>query len=187
MAGLSVTMLGAAAAGKTCLVHRLVHEDFLDEEYDPTLEDECTVEISVDGKTYHVRILDTAGEEISEAPKVLDWIRRSNGYMLVYGIENRTSFDALDGLFASLKDAGPGDPAVVVVGNKTDKDADRAVDKQMGADLAAKHHAAFVEVSAESGEGVPGCFEKLVELMASRPEPESKKPLGPPPKGSPKV
>ena len=53
---------GGGGVGKSCLTFQLVWGKFL-EKYDPTIEDSYTKEgFNVDGETYTIEILDTAGQ-----------------------------------------------------------------------------------------------------------------------------
>ena len=94
-------VLGGGGVGKSALTIRLVTDNFLDE-YDPTIEDSyrknATIEENVSGVTNKVSvimdILDTAGQE--EFSSMQDqWMREGKGFLLVYNITSRQSFDEI--------------------------------------------------------------------------------------------
>jgi GTPase KRas protein len=85
-----MVVLGSGAVGKSALTIRLVTQNFL-EEYDPTIEDNYTKTIVIDGKTANLDILDTAGQD--EYSQMQDqWMREGKGILVVYAIDNMTSF-----------------------------------------------------------------------------------------------
>merc|ERR1712113_830636 len=86
-----IVVLGGGGVGKSALTIRLVTDNFLDE-YDPTIEDSYRKQVSIDGKPALLDILDTAGQE--EFSSMQDqWMREGKGFLLVYSIVSRQSFD----------------------------------------------------------------------------------------------
>lgn len=72
-----MVVLGSGAVGKSALTIRLVTQNFL-EEYDPTIEDNYNKQVVVDGRTAHLDILDTAGQD--EYSQMQDqWMREGKG------------------------------------------------------------------------------------------------------------
>lgn len=57
---IKLAVLGAAGVGKSAMIVRFITGRFL-HHYDPTLEDEYSVETEVEGQRCTVSILDTAG------------------------------------------------------------------------------------------------------------------------------
>ena len=79
--------------GKSVLVIRLVTDNFLDE-YDPTIEDSYRKQVTIDGEGAILDILDTAGQE--EYSSMQDqWMREGKGFLLVYSVSDRASFDEI--------------------------------------------------------------------------------------------
>jgi GTPase KRas protein len=56
-------VLGGGGVGKSALTIRLVTDNFLDGEYDPTIEDSYRKQVMIDEETALLDILDTAGQE----------------------------------------------------------------------------------------------------------------------------
>lgn len=61
MTELSVVVIGGAGVGKTSLTVALTTGKF-SSEYNPTIEDQYTKELKVDGEKFILNILDTAGQ-----------------------------------------------------------------------------------------------------------------------------
>lgn len=135
------------------------------ETYDPTIEDSYRKQVSIDGETCMLEVLDTAGQEEYTALRD-QWIRDGEGFILAYSITSRSSFQRVEPLYKQIQrtkllagaaaGGGPRTDAsgalrlvpVVLVGNKCDRVAEREVSPQEGAALARQLGCAFVEASA---------------------------------------
>src|SRR6266511_3685734 len=118
------------------------------ETYDPTIEDSYRKQAVVDGQPC---MLDTAGKEDYNLLRD-QWIRGSQGFILVYSITSKESFIGVQQFhdqirqvklpadarsLSSTGDSGVPAIPVMLVGNKTDK-KEREVSKKDGAALAEK-------------------------------------------------
>ncbi len=115
---------------------RLVRSKWVDE-YDPTIEDSYSTTRVVDGVSYRIDIIDTAGQE--EYRDMLGNLfqvdSKIDGYLLVYDITAPQSLEALDYFndmidknveaAGELTDRPP--PVKMVVGNKCDLTNERGV------------------------------------------------------------
>ena len=61
------------------------------ETYDPTIEDSYRKQVSIDGQSCMLEVLDTAGQEDYTALRD-QWVREGEGFVLVYSIASRSSF-----------------------------------------------------------------------------------------------
>ena len=137
------------------------------EEYDPTIDDELSQAVSKSiNETCILDILDTAGQEEFSALRD-QWMRTGQGFLMLYDITSRSSFDALPALhnqILQVKDE-PKVP-IVLVGNKCDLDGPaRAVAVSEGAELAKGYGCPFLEASAKSKINVEESFFELVRLI----------------------
>jgi len=155
-------------------------------EYDPTIEDSYRKQIRVDDETAVLDVLDTAGQEEYSAMRE-QWLRYGEGFLVVYSITSRKSFDELTPLQEQLKRVRDVDSLnevpTTVFGNKLDLQHDRQVQKDEGAALAQRIGASFFEGSAKDGTNVEEAFFQLVRLIRdfrarSRPGPRDSKPAG---------
>mmetsp|Transcript_6218 Transcript_6218/g.9524 ORF Transcript_6218/g.9524 Transcript_6218/m.9524 type:complete len:197 (-) Transcript_6218:203-793(-) len=164
-----LAVLGSGAVGKSALTIRLVTDDFLDE-YDPTIEDSYRKQVVVDGLTSLLDILDTAGQD--EFSSMQDqWMRDGKGFLLVYSITDRTSFDNVRILHDKILRTKDTDKVpVCLVGNKCDLDSERTVTKEEGAKLASEWGCKFHETSAKEKINHEICFLDVVrEIRAMTP------------------
>lgn len=134
-----------------------------------------------------LEVLDTAGQE--EYISLRDqWIRDGEGFVLVYSITHRSSFNSIQKYYNQIqrvKDSGnagsPTGPSylnpslampaptgpvpVMLVGNKSDKVTERAVSSQEGQALARELGCEFVEASAKNCINVERAFYDVVRAL----------------------
>jgi GTPase KRas protein len=160
-----LVVLGGGGVGKSALTIRLVTDNFLDE-YDPTIEDSYRKQVIIDDIPAVMDILDTAGQE--EFLSMQDsWIRDGKGFLLVYNITSRSTFDEVPPVYDKIlksKDSGEKTP-IVLVGNKCDLSEKREVETNEGVDLAKKWGCPFFETSAKLKINNESCFFELVRQI----------------------
>jgi len=156
-----LVVLGGGGVGKSALTIRLVTDNFLDE-YDPTIEDSYRKQVMIDDETALLDILDTAGQE--EFSSMQDqWMRDGKGFLLVYNITSRPTFDEVSVLHDKILRTKDADKVpMVLVGNKCDLKDERQVELTEGAELAKKWDCPFFETSAKIKLNNEACFFELV-------------------------
>ncbi|KAF5382955.1 hypothetical protein D9757_006288 [Collybiopsis confluens] len=132
--------------------------------YDPTIEDAYRKQLIVDNRMCFVEVIDTAGQE--EYATLRDqWVREGQGFILVYSIASRSTFDRLEIFRQSMRRVKRGDPIFMLVGNKCDKTYEREVSKEEGAALARQFGCEFIETSAKTAQNVERLFTNLVRAL----------------------
>ncbi|KAF9270481.1 ras protein [Marasmius fiardii PR-910] len=164
-----VAVLGDGGVGKTALAVQT---------YDPTIEDAYRKQLIVDNRMCFVEVIDTAGQE--EYATLRDqWVREGQGFILVYSIASRSTFDRLEIFRQSMRRVKRGDPIFMLVGNKCDKTYEREVSKEEGAALARQFGCEFIETSAKTAQNVERLFTNLVRALRQTKNIESGPPSGP--------
>ncbi|XP_062595396.1 ras-related and estrogen-regulated growth inhibitor-like [Saccostrea cucullata] len=145
---IKLAVLGRAGVGKSALVVRFLTRRFI-WEYDPTLE--CTYKhvATVDDELVNMEILDTAGQV--EALQREGHIRWADGFILVYAINDRQSFEEVMKMKDFLDDIKKTNVQCVLVGNKVDLMRERDVSTAEGMKLATEMACAFFETSVCDG------------------------------------
>lgn len=146
-----IVVLGGGGVGKSALTIRLVSDDFL-EEYDPTIEDSYRKQCELDNKTVMLDVLDTAGQDDFAALRDA-WMREAEGFLLVYSITKRATFDEVVALHARImrvKEDEESEVHLVLVGNKCDLEEQRTVAMSEGQSLAEEWGCPFYETSAKN-------------------------------------
>ncbi|KAI9832972.1 MAG: Ras GTPase ras2 [Phylliscum demangeonii] len=200
-----LVVLGDGGVGKTALTIQLCLNHFI-ETYDPTIEDSYRKQVSIDGQSCMLEVLDTAGQEDYTALRD-QWVRDGEGFVLVYSITSRSSFSRIQRFHqhvlrvkgpAAMSPTGPSFSAgyhaphtsggmgprspssvpIMLVGNKSDRVTEREVSMQEGQALARSLGCDFVEASAKHCVNVEKAFYDVVRLLRrQRQQPPMARPL----------
>lgn len=164
-----VAVLGDGGVGKTALAVQFTLNCFV-ETYDPTIEDAYRKQMVVDNHMCFVEVIDTAGQEEYVALRD-QWIREGQGFLLVYSVASRVTFERLDIVRQSILRVKRPKPVFIVVGNKCDRSQDREVTREEGMAMARHFGCDFLETSAKTAVNVDRLFASLVrKLRESRQE-----------------
>lgn len=165
--------MGSEGVGKSALAVQLTARKFITD-YDPTLEDIYSKKANVhtpgmDSFSILLSILDTAGQPEHSAFRET-YIRKGEGFIIVYDITSRPSFIEAVGLHGKLREA-KGNVPCVLIGNKVDltleKSSTRMVSYEEGAAVAQfmGDNVVFCELSAKSNSLVENVFTELLCAM----------------------
>jgi len=154
-------MLGEEGVGKSCLSIQMCHNYFT-KEYDPTIENSYRTQVTVDGEAIMLQLLDTAGQE--EYIAMIDQhIGAGDGFMLVYSITSRQSFEGLARFVERIVRVKEVDNfPIVIIGNKCDLEKDRNVSTQEGKEYGKSIGRPAFETSAKSRFNVEESYHQLV-------------------------
>ncbi|KAJ6130255.1 hypothetical protein N7512_003035 [Penicillium capsulatum] len=156
-----IVVLGAGGVGKSCLTAQFVQNVWI-ESYDPTIEDSYRKQIEVDGRQCILEILDTAGTEQFTAMREL-YMKQGQGFLLVFSITSNSSLNELSELreqIIRIKDDE--NVPLVIVGNKSDLEEDRAVPRARAFGLSQSwDNAPYYETSARRRANVNEVFVDL--------------------------
>jgi small GTP-binding protein len=133
-------------------------------DYDPTIENSYKRTLMVDTENFQLDILDTAGQDAFRSMQISS-MRQSMGFIIVYAIDDRVSFEEVEGFHRYLtRIKGTSEIPVVICGNKCDlAENKRVVSKAEGEELASKLSAIFFETSALANINVENAFAALVK------------------------
>jgi len=157
-----LVVAGGGGSGKSALTQMFIYGNFI-EEYDPTTADNYSKLIEMDGQKYQLEIMDTAGQE--EILKTTH-TKLGEGYLMVYSIIERTTFDASIRFHEHvLTAAGKDEYPTVLVGSKYDLAEQRVVSEEEGRQLARKWNCPFMEVSSKTKVNVEESFFELIRVV----------------------
>mmetsp|Transcript_62368 Transcript_62368/g.76384 ORF Transcript_62368/g.76384 Transcript_62368/m.76384 type:complete len:199 (+) Transcript_62368:93-689(+) len=163
-----ITILGSGGVGKSALTIRLITGGF-DTNYDPTIEDSYRKQVKVDGEAALMDILDTAGQDEYKALQD-EWIREGDGYLIVYAIDSKESFEEAtmirEKIIRILETDNDKIP-IVLVANKCDlPENNRVITNDEGSKLAVSWgNIPFYESSAKNNINVDTCFMDCVRQI----------------------
>eukprot|EP01089_Gocevia_fonbrunei_P014753 TRINITY_DN4119_c0_g1_i1.p1 TRINITY_DN4119_c0_g1~~TRINITY_DN4119_c0_g1_i1.p1 ORF type:complete len:184 (-),score=38.06 TRINITY_DN4119_c0_g1_i1:71-622(-) len=159
MATYKLVVVGGVGVGKTALTIQLVSNHFV-EDYDPTVEDSYRKRVTIDDIVGLLEILDTAGDYTTTRA---DFLRPVQGFLCVYDITSRKSFDGLREQILTLKSEKA--VHITLVGNKSDLENERAVARVEGSDMARVFECDFFETSAKLRVNIEESFYNLVRQI----------------------
>mmetsp|Transcript_26194 Transcript_26194/g.32290 ORF Transcript_26194/g.32290 Transcript_26194/m.32290 type:complete len:190 (-) Transcript_26194:95-664(-) len=161
-----VAVLGFRAVGKTSLTTSFVSGIF-DDTYDPTIENTHHKTIRFRKVHFATDIVDTAGmDEYSRLSRNASV--GVDGYVLVYSITSRNSFERInqinESLLSALGDAI--DIPRVLVGSMLDLSDSRQVSNREAKALADSWGVPYLECSSKTGENVNEVFHALLREVS---------------------
>ena len=164
---LKLAVLGQTLVGKSALTYRFISDKF-PTEHDTTIEDQYKINTTIDEHNCRLEILDTAGQD--DYQSMLDtWINFAEGFVLVYSIDDRESFESLkDKYDRVVKNKSDDVYSVIIVGNKCDLEDKRKVTKEEGESYAKSKGVDFMEVSALKTINVKETFVKLAHNLLEK-------------------
>lgn len=146
------------------------------EDYVTTIANEKKCTHTVCGNTFELLLHDTRG--LAEMQTFEDRYFQMDGWILVYSVDQRRSFDMLNEIFDTLKVEMNEKKhlPIVVVGNKTDLGGERVVTTKEGQEFAKGITATHLECSAKENINIAQIFDVLIkDIQKSRGEPLSDK------------
>ncbi|KAJ8290211.1 hypothetical protein GJAV_G00009980 [Gymnothorax javanicus] len=160
-----VIMLGDSTVGKSSLLKRYTEDLFLDSINQTVGVDFYVQFLEVEpGVRIKMQFWDTAGQERFRSV-TRSYYRNSVGGLLVFDLTNRASFEHIWEWHEEVQHhVQPHAVLFVLVGHKSDLEADRAVRREEAEKLASKLGAPYVEASSKTGQNVADA----VELLARR-------------------
>lgn len=161
-------LIGDSTVGKTCILTRFV-DGWFKAESDPTIGVEFGSKVlkCKSGLTVRLQVWDTAGQE-SFRSITRSYYRGAIGALLVYDITNSSSFENLPTWLKDSLDATNQNIGLVLVGNKSDLESERQVNKEVAKNFAKENNLLFLETSAKSGTNIEKIFQILSEKILAK-------------------
>jgi len=148
---LRLILIGDCAVGKTAFATKLRFGNF-QKNYDATIGVDYSARTLCIDTTAMIKcqLWDTAGQE-NFAPLIKSYYRDVGGAILVFDVNNRTSFRRLDFWVNELRKYGPQDWEIpkILVGNKIDLDK-RAVSQEEANEYAKSRGFKYIETSVKN-------------------------------------
>uniref|UniRef100_A0A9J2P676 Peptidyl-prolyl cis-trans isomerase H n=1 Tax=Ascaris lumbricoides TaxID=6252 RepID=A0A9J2P676_ASCLU len=162
-----VVLLGEGAVGKSSLMLRYVENKFNPRHISTIQASFLCKKIVVDGNAVILNIWDTAGQEKFHALGPI-YYRDSHGALLIYDITDLHSFEKVKSWVKELRRILGESVVLLIVGNKTDLERNRNVERQTALEYAKSVGADHCETSAKNNVGINEAFELLTKAMIER-------------------
>ncbi|KAN0033760.1 hypothetical protein ACTFIV_000225 [Dictyostelium citrinum] len=161
-------IMGESGVGKTSITIQFISNYFINC-YDPTIEDLYRKQCAIDDQVYMLDILDTAGQDELSAIRN-HWIKSCEGFILVYSITSKSSFDQIQSYIDQIKFLKTEKVPIILIGNKSDLEEDRQVTYPEGENFANRFGMSYIEVSAKSRVNIDEVFNEVVRSVKRRNE-----------------
>ena len=161
-----ICILGHGCVGKTA-----IFQQFFDRTFSPDYRSSITQSrakiLRFRGSEYNLTVMDTAGQSGCDLFQP-QYTIGTHAFMLVYSVDDRSSFDVVRILYERVLDCGAHDAAMVLVANKCDLKDQRQVPQEEAAATAKKWGAQFVEISAKNAKHVDDLFNLVMKEIVAR-------------------
>ena len=117
-----------------------------------------------DGKKVSIKFFDTSGQERYHS-LASSFIKKADGIILMYDITNRESFDKISKWWEDILNNKDKDFPVILVGNKSDLENERKVQREEGENIAKEFNFIFYEVSNKDGTNVKESSRELISMV----------------------
>ncbi|XP_015522594.1 ras-related protein Rab-37-like isoform X1 [Neodiprion virginianus] len=162
-------LLGDSGVGKTSLLVQFDTGKFQTGNFAATVGIGFTNKVvTVDGMRVKLQIWDTAGQERFRSVTHA-YYRDAHALLLLYDVTNKTSFDNIRAWLGEIREYAHDDVVIMLLGNKSDCGAERAVRREDGERLSREYRVPFMETSAKTGLNVELAFTAVArELKAKK-------------------
>ena len=167
---LKIAVLGEAAVGKTSLVKRYTKNTFSEQSSATIGADRSEKSCMVDNESFHVQILDTAGQQQFQS-LIQGYLKTVDAVIFVYDISDKESFAFLPVWNMLLSKCVKRDLVKILVGNKKDlAKIDREVSFKSARTYAEFEGMVALEVSAKEGDSVDLVFQCVLRELKLKQE-----------------
>ena len=167
-----VMIQGNEGVGKSAMTIQYIQGHFITN-YAPNIGDSYlkSEPFIIDGKPFYLSLWDSGGDEESSV-MMYDVAEISKGFMFVYDITSRESFEALggwcDAYLETKKVKTRNELCAIICGNKCDLADQRQVETSEGQAFAGKYGFDFLETSAKTCHNLEKAFMTIAIRCASK-------------------
>lgn len=157
-----ILIIGDTHVGKSNLLIRFAENQFHDS-FQPTIGVDFKIKsVIYEGVPIKLQLWDTAGQErfrnITNS-----YYKGAHGILIVYDITSHNSFQNVDLWLEEAEKHGAGSLAKILIGNKSDLEENRQVEKEEANRKAQDNNLAFMETSAKDGINVENAFLSMIK------------------------
>lgn len=157
---LKLVAVGDGAVGKTSLLMVLNDKPF-PERYVPTIFENYTQEVNIEGVPYKLHIWDTAGQDEYDRLRPLSY-SGANAIFLCFSLDSKSSFSNLSEKWISEVKHYCRDAKIILIGTKLDLrqqgNPNHVTDQEAQQFVQEQKCSSFVACSPKSGEGIDKVF-----------------------------
>ncbi|XP_078272666.1 EF-hand calcium-binding domain-containing protein 4B-like [Rhinoraja longicauda] len=169
-----VILIGNSSVGKSSLLRRFCGDGFYPGICATVGIDYCVKTMNVDGSVLALQLWDTAGQERFHSV-TKQFLRKTDGVVLVYDITAAASFHAVRHWLQSVQEGAGPDVVILLLANKTDLESERRIATEEGQRVATESNLIFYECSAFSGDNITEAMMHLARLLKELEDKEKEK------------
>lgn len=162
-----ILIIGNSSVGKTSFLFRYADDSFTSAFVSTVGIDFKVKTVIRREKRMKLQIWDTAGQERYRTITTA-YYRGAMGFILMYDVTNEESFNSVQDWVTQIKTYSWDNAQVILVGNKSDMEAERVVTYDRGKQLADQLGLEFFETSAKENINVKSVFERLVDIICDK-------------------
>ena len=158
-------VIGDVSVGKSCLTMKAT-KDYFENYYSPTVGFEFyNFNCKINEQNIKLSIWDTCGQEEYRS-LIQNFYRNSSLAILVYAIDNKTSFENLEKWLTEIKARANPDIKIFLIGNKIDLEEKRQISYKTGEKFSNENNINFfLETSAKTGINVQDVFLNAAKIL----------------------
>ena len=166
---IKILVVGDSTVGKTNFIRMFIENKFFQTYMTTSGIDLKTSNIEIKNKKIRVQLWDTAGQEKYRAITT-NLFLKVQGVLLVYDLTNEESFNNLKSWVKLIKDECGKQMQMLIVGNKSDLDEQRVVDKNIANEYAKEEKLEYIETSSKTGDNIQKAITMLCEKILDNTE-----------------
>ena len=168
---IKVVIVGDSSVGKTNLLSRFVSNSFNENSRNTIGVDFSAVDLNINGQNIKAQFWDTAGQEKYRSIAAA-YYKNAQGIIITYDVTREQTFQNIQSWYDELREQGEPDVEVILIGNKVDLEAQRAITTEQGEQMAKEKGMFFMETSAKTNQDscVENAFSVLLQEIVRKSE-----------------
>ena len=160
-------IVGDTNVGKTNIMSKYIKDQFNFNSKSTIGVEFGTKILTIENKKIKAQIWDTAGQERYKSITSA-YYKGAKGALVVYDITNKFTFESVDKWVQDLNSYGDKNLTLLLVGNKSDLEEKRQVNKEDGEEKAKSFGLGFIETSACSGDNIDQAFDIMLKEVLKK-------------------
>ena len=160
-------IVGDTNVGKTNIMSKYIKDQFNITSKSTIGVEFGTKILKIDNKKVKAQIWDTAGQERYKSITSA-YYKGAKGAFIVYDITNKSTFESVDKWIKDLNSYGDKNLTMLLIGNKSDLEDKRIINKEEGEEKAKSFELGFIETSAYNGDNIDQAFDIMLKEVLKR-------------------
>ena len=160
-------IVGDTNVGKTNIMSKYIKDQFNITSKSTIGVEFGTKILEIDNKKVKAQIWDTAGQERYKSITSA-YYKGAKGAFIVYDITNKSTFESVDKWIKDLNSYGDKNLTMLLIGNKSDLEDKRIINKEEGEEKAKSFELGCIETSAYNGDNIDQAFDIMLKEVLKR-------------------